>query len=162
MINISTNSEQLELNKGKMYIVIDALYLNEIKVKLHEAFDSWKQVRQKVFPYTDTPFAEYVPLDSIFTLPQIIKLNYQDVVQKDLSVFSTDTGLILFVSKDVFWDVIKEYSYDDLVNSELELLNFQYWTELTSRYNYRDIALLTSFEESKYDFDGSGTYKITR
>ena len=113
-----------------------------------------------MFPYTDTPFAEYVPLDYIFTLSQIIKLNYEDVAEDDLSVFSTDTGLILFGSKDVFWNFIKEYSYDDLVNSGLELLNFPYWTELTSRYNYRDIALLTSFEENKYDFDGSGTYKI--
>lgn len=45
------------------YIVIEVLFINEIRSKLaHLKRDGiFNEIRTIVFPYSDTPFAEYIP-----------------------------------------------------------------------------------------------------
>lgn len=160
MKNISINNENLQLNIGKTYIVIDALYLSEIKSEYKRTFQSLKQIRENIFPYTDTPFAEYIAKDPLFTLSKISKIDYAEVIEGDKLVFSTDTGLIIFVNENILWDFVNDFDYEKLVNSEIELLNYSYWEQIISSYDYRDIAIMISFQENKNEFDGSGTYKI--
>ena len=57
MKNLSINDESLELCINKLYYLIDALYLNDIKTAVLLNNVSIKDIRKQVFPYTDTPFA---------------------------------------------------------------------------------------------------------
>ena len=63
MNNVSLNGEHIELSVTIKYIDIDALFIIEIRSKLaHLKRDGiFNEIRTIVFPYTDTPFAEYIP-----------------------------------------------------------------------------------------------------
>ncbi|CAD5342556.1 hypothetical protein [Flavobacterium bizetiae] len=159
MKNISTNNEPLELSINKQYYVIDSLYLTEIKNEFLKANILPKDIRIEVFPYTDTPFALYKPNESTFDINQIIKVDYDEVVLEDFSFFSTDTGLIVFIAEDILVEFLKDFNYEDLVDSENELINEKYWKQIVSKFKSADTALVLANSEN--DFDGSGTYKIT-
>lgn len=160
MKNLSNNNEPLELSIGKQYYIIDALYLTEIKSEFLKANILPKDIRNEVFPYTDTPFALYKPDESIFYVNQIIKVDYDEVVLTDFSFFSTDTGLIVFISEDILVEFLKDFNYEDLVDSENELINEKYWKQIVSNFKLTDIGLVLADSDSQNDFDGSGTYKI--
>ncbi|MNR35893.1 hypothetical protein D3C85_1537670 [compost metagenome] len=144
----------------KQYYVIDALYISDIKNEFLKANSLPKDIRSEVFPYTDTPFALYKPNASTFSINQIIKVDYDEVVLEDLSFFSTDTGLIVFISEDILVEFLKDFNYEDLVDSENELINEKYWKQIISKFKLADVGLVLANLEN--DFDGSGTYKITR
>lgn len=160
MKNLSNNNEPLELSIGKQYYIIDALYLTEIKSEFLKANILPKDIRNEVFTYTDTPFALYKPDESIFYVNQIIKVDYDEVVLTDFSFFSTDTGLIVFISEDILVEFLKYFNYEDLVDSENELINEKYWKQIVSNFKLTDIGLVLADSDSQNDFDGSGTYKI--
>ncbi|MCC9019746.1 hypothetical protein [Flavobacterium lipolyticum] len=160
MKNISKNNEPLELSIGKKYYIIDALYVTNIKNEFLKANILPKDIRNEVFPFTDTPFALYKANNNIFFINQIKKVDYDEVVLEDLSFFSTDTGLILFLNEDLLVDFLKEFNYDDLVNSDNELINEKYWEELVSNFESTDFGLVLADIDSENDFDGSGTYKV--
>lgn len=159
MKNLSTNNETLELNVGKSYLIIDALYLQEIKNEFEDT--NIRDIRSKIFPYTSTPFAQVKILKKIFFVNQIKKVGHNKVVPNDYSFFSTDTGLIIFISEDIVIEFLKNYSYEDLVNSEDETINKKYWENLISRFDTADLAIILSYVKSENNFDGSGTYKIS-
>lgn len=160
MKNLSTRNEPLELSLGKQYYIIDALYLNDIKSEFLKANVLPKDIRNEFFPYTDTPFALYKASKSIFSINQIKKVDYDDIILEDLSFFSTDTGLIVFLREDLLVDFLKEFNYDDLVNSDDELISEKYWKELISNFESTDFGLVLADMDSENDFDGSGTYKV--
>ncbi|MGE8341583.1 MAG: hypothetical protein ACN6OI_11150 [Flavobacterium sp.] len=160
MKNISKNNESLELSIGKQYYIIDALYVTDIKNEFLKANILPKDIRNEVFPFTDTPFALYKANNNIFSINQIKKVDYDEVVLEDLSFFSTDTGLIVFLREDLLVDFLKEFNYDDLVNSDDELINEKYWEELVSNFESTDFGLVLADMDSNNDFDGSGTYKV--
>jgi len=159
MKNISNNNEPLELSISMQYYIIDALYLTEIKSEFLKANILSKDIRNEVFPYTDTPFALYKPNESTFYIKQIIKVDYDEVVLDDFSFFSTDTGLIVFIAEDILIEFLKDFNYKDLVDSENELISEKYWKQIVSKFKLADTALVLA--DSENDFDGSGTYKIT-
>lgn len=163
MKNFSSNKESIDLLCGIKYIIIDALYLNDIKQELSNLKNEsiFDEIRSKVFPYTDTPFAEYIPLKDTFTLNQIKKVDYDQVVDGDKTVLSVDSGVLIFISEKAFVDFVSKYDYGELVNSEIDLLNIDYWYSIINSYNLFDIAVVVSPGiDSGVDFDGSGLYKI--
>lgn len=159
MKNISINNDPLELNVGKQYYIIDALYLTEIKSEFIKAKILPEDIRNEVFPYTDTPFALFRPNERNFYIDQITKVNYEDVILEDCSFFSTDSGLIVFVAEDIFAEFLNDFNYEDLVDSGIELINETYWKKIVSKFKLADAALVLA--DSEKDFDGSGTYRIT-
>lgn len=161
MKNISSNNEPLELEISKQYYIIDALYLTEIKNEYLKTNILPKDIRNELFPYTDTPFALYRPDESTFYISQIIKVDYDEVILGDFSFFSTDTGLIVFIAEDILLEFLKDFNYEDLVNLDNELINEKYWAEVSSNFKLTDIGLILADIDSENDFDGSGTYKIT-
>lgn len=161
MKNISINNETLELSLGKSYYIIDALYLNDIKKELLNNNLKVDDIRDQIFPYTDTPFAQYTALKKIFSLNQIKKVDYDEVILGDFSFFSTDTGLIVFINEKILIDFIKSYDYENLVDSEDEFINENYWKELASKFDLTDLGLILASIDLENDFEGSGTYKIT-
>ncbi|WP_428232707.1 hypothetical protein [Flavobacterium sp.] len=160
MKSLPNNNEPLELSINKQYYVIDALYLTEIKSEFLKANILPKDIRNEVFPYTDTPFALYKPNESTFYINQIIKVDYDEVVLEDFSFFSTDTGLIVFITEDILVEFLKDFNYEDLVDSENELIDEKYWKQLVRKFDTTDVGLILADVNSENDFDGSGTYRV--
>ena len=160
MKNVSTNNEPLELRGDSQYYIIDALYITDIKNEFLKANVLPKDIRNEVFPYTDTPFALYKPNESTFHIKQIVKVDYDEVVLEDFSFFSTDTGLIVFIFEGILIEFLKDFNYEDLVDSENELINEKFWEQLVSKFRHTDIGLVLAGVDTENDFDGSGTYRI--
>jgi hypothetical protein len=161
--NFSLNKEPLYLVCGVKYIVIDALYVNDIRQELSDlnVDEIFNEIRNKVFPYTDTPFVEYIPRKKTFTLNQIKRVNHNQLMSRDKSVLSSDSGVLIFINTLIFIDFVSKCDYDELVNSETELLNIDYWRSITKSYNLHDVAITVSPGiNSGIDFDGSGLFKI--
>lgn len=164
MKNISIENEPIELNIGTRYIVIDGLYIDDIKQELGNltAEHLIDDIREKVFQYIKTPFAEYQANDKMFEVSRLRKLGYQDVVATDKLVFSTDTGLLVFFNEELLLSFVKRFSYESLVDTSDDLINISYWKSITVDYNEFDIALVLSpGVDSGVDFEGSGTYRIS-
>jgi hypothetical protein len=163
MTNLSLNGEDIILNRGK-FIVIDALYLNDIKAKIDSLSTmDLGELRKTIFPYTDVPFAEIkIETTQRLKISQIQKVAYEKIADEDKSYcFSSDTGLIVFLKETLLKDFLIGYDYYQLVDSETEPVNRRYWLELTAKYEAGDTGLvLAPGIDSGYDFEGSGTYKI--
>lgn len=165
MGNISLNNEPLRLRTGTTYIIIDALYLNDIKEciqNIDTSIDVIARIKSVAFPYMDTPFAMYLAKESLFDISQIKKVNYSDVDVKDPSFFSTDTALMVFISETLLLQFVDVFDYDELLDSGDPLINIDYWNSIVDQYDVLEFGLLMSQGIGvDADFDGSGTYKIT-
>jgi hypothetical protein len=162
MYNISVDNSPVKLKNNAMYYLIDALYINNIRERMslltEENIDS--QIRGKIFPYTDTPFAKYYSKSEKFEISAIKDITRSNIA--DDSCFSLDTGFLMFINESCFLQFVKTFTYDDLVDSLSDIIDFSYWDNMTKNYDYDDIALIISEgENSKYEFKGGGSYKIT-
>lgn len=166
MNNISLNGESVKTELNKQYLIIDTLYLVEIKkempVIIEETF--FREIRERVFPYNINPFCIYRTKSFDFNISWIKKTYYEEDHSnvKDV-VFSTDTGLIMLINLDILFDFIKKtpLTFNELVNSDTETISMKYWTFLASKYKYTDLGLiLAPGVNSGFDFEGSGIYKI--
>lgn len=163
-MNISINKEPIKVKNNIEYIVIDALYVDDIREKLSELEkdDIIKEIKNKVFPYTDTPFAQYIPKNNAVGIEQIKRTN--NILSEDRiipNIFSVDTGLLIFINRNKIINFVSKFSYNELINSKTEVLNTDYWKVITSDYSYEDIAVILSPGiDSGVDFEGSGTYYI--
>jgi len=81
MNNVSLNGEPIELSVTIKYIVIDALYINEIRAELAhlKRDDIFDEIRNIVFPYTYNPFAEFVPEGKVFRIDQIKNVDFDKI-----------------------------------------------------------------------------------
>lgn len=121
----------------------------------------FNEIRHVIFPYTDTPFAEYICKKEIFTLEEIEKVRYDMIDNADSTMFSTDSGVILFIKEDCFIEFISKFDYDELTDSETELLNLDYWCSISDKFDVFDCAIIVSPGiNSGVAFDGSGLYKV--
>ncbi len=165
MTNISLKGEDVLLQRGKSYFIIDALYLNDIKNGLTgiDIANLENDIREKIFPYTETPFA-IIALNKIgdglqaIEIDKIKKTGDEDV---DPRCFSTDTGLIIVLEKSIFLEFLTHFDYDKLVEGLSKPINISYWTELEQQFAKNNCGLILSPGiKSGFDFDGSGLYKI--
>jgi len=163
MKNISLNGEPIELSVTIKYIVIDALYINEISAELAhlKRDDIFDEIRNIVFPYTNTPFAEYIPEEKVFNLDQIKNVDHDKIDVNDIGVFTTDSGVVIFANKELFLDFASKFDYDELMDSSTDLLNLDYWNSIIDDFNLFDVALIVSPGiNTSADFQGSGIYKL--
>ena len=166
MANISLNGEDITLKPGKTYLVIDGLYLNNIKREIDtlNKEDLINEIKEKVFsfPRTDIPFAKISIESALFSVKNIQEIDYEhrDTLQKE-SCFSSDSGLLIFIEEHLLSEFVKDYDYGALVDSITGPIDFEYWDQITSRYNQDEVGLiLAPGIDSGYEFEGSGTYKI--
>jgi hypothetical protein len=160
--NISLNKEDIQLNVGR-YLVVDALYLNEIKeyFKINKVLNSIDDIRKLVFPYTNSPFAEYNSENAVFCIIQIKKIDVEKVDICEKKCFSVDSGLILFLQDSVLYDFLYKYDFEELVESNSEIINMKYWESLVASFDFKSIAAIVSPGiDSGFEFDGSGIYCI--
>lgn len=148
------------------YTVIDALYLTEIIDNFHllseDNFEN--DIRNLVFPFNDYPFATFNSTKEIFELSQIKKIDYKEAENFKSSCFSTDTGLLLIIRKEVFFQFCKmqDYNFDALVDSEDYIINLDFWNNITKTFKKTDILLfIAESSDSNYDFKGSGIYMVS-
>lgn len=169
MANISLKGEDIFLKTKNSYFFIDAMYLNDVKNELNSIdYDSIENdIKVKIFPYTETPFALIIIGDSgenksdglkQIEINKIKKTGNEEV---DNRYFSTDTGLVVIVEKSIFLDFLKHFDYDTLVEGMSQLINISYWTDLEKRFGVYNCGLILSPGVNKgFDFDGSGVYKL--
>lgn len=163
MNNVSLKGEDLLLSAGKYYYLIDALYLGDIQAKYeYLRKDRLEQeIKEKVFPYTDAPFAKIKLSDGLFQIESISKIDFNDLSSNDKNCFSSDTGLILLIEESLFSTVVGICNYDNLVDSKIEEINSEYWTKITSKLPENTIGLiLAPGIDSGYEFEGGGIYRI--
>lgn len=163
MNNVSLNGEPIELSVSIKYIVIDALYINAIRAELAhlKRDDIFNEIRNIVFPYTYNPFGEFIPEEKVFRLDQIKNVDFDKIDVDEISVFSTDTGVVILVNKELFIDFASKFDYDELVDSPTDLLNLDYWNSIIDDFNLFDAAIIVSPGiNTGVDFDGSGIYKL--
>lgn len=160
MANISLHGEDILIDAGKPYYVIDALYLEKVKEELSSlATDNIEEeIKSKVLPYTEAPFAVISSNVPSIKVSQIEKGDDENIGNTN---FSTDTGLILFIEKSIFLDFLKLFDYDKLIEGNIEILNKSYWEELQKQFGERQCAaILAPGIKGGLDFDGSGLYEI--
>ena len=167
MSNISfLNKDCISIKENELYIVIDSLYLMEIKNNISnleqlDNIDLLSKIRKEIFPYTDLPFAEYHSNTSLFNIEKIKKIRYDDALKTHKKAFSTDTGLIVFLRINIFKEFILNFDYEILVDDPIEIINLEYWNNVTSNFNNTDVGLIYSIEEkNNIEFTGGGVYII--
>lgn len=165
MLNFTEDQTPIQQCVGEKYIFIDALYWMDAIERRHllrlESFVD--DLRELVFrfPFSDTPFAEFVPESSAFFISQIVKVRSSDSVAKD--VFSTDTGLILVMREDILPQMLDQFSYDDLLSDPLDMFDKNYWNRIVDSLPAHSVGLISSPGiSSGVDFDGSGRFRLTR
>lgn len=152
--NISLNGEDVILKKSVPYYAIDALYLDSIAFEIHNLNlnELESELRTKVFPYNDLPFAKITPLDESFAVGNILK-NTAVPDQSSLTAFSSDTGLIMLLNSNGLVSFVETFNYAKLVESQTDLINFEYWDSIVGKFDYDDCALI-------YTSTGGGIYRI--
>ena len=165
MANISLHGEDISIEVGKSYYVIDALYLGRIKEELSNtsiANDIEEEIKSKIFPYTEAPFA-IISINSgnllaSIKVSDIKKSNDENINARN---FSTDSGLVVIIEKSIFIDFINLFNYDKLVEGETELLNKGYWEQFQKNFGEHQCGvILAPGTNSEFEFDGSGLYEI--
>lgn len=162
MNTLPLKGESIHLRKGNTYIIIDALYLNDIRLNLDKInLGDLRNVKESVSPYNKFPFG-------IINLKGygLFEINVKDILSTDYdngdeSCFSSDTGLVLIfrVSDLVFF--VSMIDYDSLADNALSPEKFTFWDELRKIGGEETCALLLAQDvKSGYDFNGSGIYKI--
>jgi hypothetical protein len=155
MSSISLENNNIELKANENYIVIDPLYINDIN-DCGDKISNFEEIRKTCFPYTDTPFTSYKSNSTLFITDRIKK-----VKDNDLNAFSVDSGSIIFVKEDIFFDFIIYFDYNKLFDSTVELVNINYWKFISNKYDLGDVGLIVSVGINNFnEFDGSGTYKL--
>jgi hypothetical protein len=152
--NISLDGEDVLLKESVPYLVIDALYLDSIAFERHNLglSELESELRAKVFPYNDFPFAIIQPVSKEFKMENIVRTN---AVQEEIvsRTFSSDTGLIMLVGRHCLLRLVDAFSYAALVESNTALINFDYWDSLVRDFDYDDCALV-------YMSTGGGLYAL--
>lgn len=104
-MNISVSGEDIILNRNKYYIVIDALYCDNIKSKLHDLdpADIEEEIRRKVFPDATNIYARFLNMRDSFTVKSIVD-GYTE--EDDPLYFCSDSGLLVFIAADISWNLL--------------------------------------------------------
>lgn len=163
MLNISIQGEKLILDKG-FYFVIDGLYLNDVRdymqskeQKKHLSFD---ELKMEAFPYVDTPFTIIeIDKNTEFDIRSVQKVEYERSANCTDRYLSTDTGLLLFIKKEILVDFVEQYDFEKLV--DMDPIDTNYWSSIKLCFNDNDIGIVISpGANSSYEIDGGGLYKI--
>lgn len=166
MNNVSLKGEDLFLSLNTEYLVIDALYLNDIRKSLNEVdIHSLQDIQQKVFPYNDFPFGVVNTGEDrrrIIMIKNIKKETYSNMGKtKGVCYFSSDTGLLVVVAMTAFVEFTKSFDYDQLLDTLTENFNAEYWMKINSHLKEGDVGLIFSPGlRSGFEFDGGGTYSL--
>lgn len=162
MNNISLNKEPINLCIGRHYIVMDAMYLNEVKEYLEVLTDNNLLERlKKIFPYNKIPFARILPSKGILHIEDIKEVDYDHIIDYE-HCFATDSALILLICQDKVISFLSQYNYYDLIDKIYESNNNEVWKNLQLNFLPGEIALVGApGVNSGCDFIGSGTYMFT-
>lgn len=158
MKNVSFQNNDIILEKDSNYIVIDPLYITEINNSVIGKNADFDQIRRECFPYTNTPFTTFKSNLNTFAISRIKR---SDDVDNNLDLFSIDSGCVIFIEENIFFDFITSFNYDELFESSIDLINQDYWNLITNEYKVNNLGIILSAgTNSIYEFNGSGTYKI--
>jgi len=163
MFNLSLDAEPLQLKLGITYMIIDALYINEIKNNYSKIEENnlVESIRKKIFPYTEIPFTLFKADQTIFEISRIKKRKKIFWIYKIQYCLSTDTGVLIFLNILILKNLILSFDYEELVDTPISSINIAYWSNLVSKFNELELGLiLAPGLNSGFDFEGSGKYYV--
>lgn len=163
MAHLSVNMEDVTVNRGEVYLLMDALYLEAIRATIDSLdIDNLNEdIQQKAFPYNDIPFATFKAQRPAFSIHDIKAIDYNNISREDPFVFSSDTGVVLLINEKILMSVVRECEYEELVDSAEGPVNRSYWDGIVAKFKVGDLALiLAPGLGAPVDFSGSGTYRI--
>ena len=111
MKNISFQDNVIILEKGRNHIVIDPLYISEINNNVIVETIDLNQIRKDCFPYTDTPFTTFKSNLNSFSIDRIKR---SDDIDNNLNLFSVDSGSVIFIEENIFFEFIISFNYNEL------------------------------------------------
>lgn len=162
-MNISLHGEPVKLKRHNTYYLIDAGYLQEIGRNIGEvSVDNMDDdIKRKIFPYTDFPYAKLYVENEAFAVDSIEATDEDNFDGPAQLCFATDAALVLLIAENIFFELSKTFDYYKLIESEDDLINYDYWSAFISLYELYDVALIQApGVNSGYDFEGSGFYRI--
>ncbi len=164
--NVSEGEKLIYVNPGQLYYIMDAGYFNEIRVELKQInLDDFEhEIKQKVFPYCDAPFARFIAKSNTISVANIQYIDFEEVIpQDDDIVFDTDIAILLVLSKSAFMDLVRSFDIDMLLSSiDDDPLNL-YIKSIIDKYNANEVAIiLCPGLDNGFDFVGSGTYRLVQ
>lgn len=162
MNNISFNGETIDLISNKTYYFIDPMYLSKIRSRMSEMRndDIDRFMIEEVFPYAEYPFCKISIHSNYLDITQIKYVDEDDdeLVEEDNLVI-TDSGILLICEESYIIDVIKEFDFDELLDSSVELVNRDYFSNFSSQDKYLGLVIAPGMD-SGFEFVGSGLYRI--
>ncbi|GAA3915741.1 hypothetical protein GO495_19120 [Chitinophaga oryziterrae] len=164
MNNLSKSGEDINLKTGKHFVIIDVLYVEDIRKEMGnlDLSNLYKEIKDKIFPFAYAPFSRFLNKKPIFPISAIKDGRDEIGVNKDNPLFfSSDTGTLIFIAEDYFTDFISICDYDEIIEAVIPPYKRSFWDSITSRYPAGDIALVASPGlNSGYELVGGGAYKI--
>lgn len=165
MYNASLNGESLKLRPGISYLIIDALYvttLREKKIHINSNVDL-NEIRKQAFPYSVLPFVEFTSIKEIFLVQQFRKIDSGDFDTSSLNQLVSDTGMFVFISFSVLENFIQVFDYDLLVDSEISLVNMEYWKEVYQAFQENEVGLIIpEYHDESGSSGGGGKFQINQ
>jgi hypothetical protein len=161
MQNILNENVDIKLDKGK-YIVLDGLYVNLIKEFMNTSLHplSINRIKDEVFPYSDIPFGIYEFKSNVeIGLKDIKRTRFENITNASDHYISIDSGIMVFISFDIFFKFIELFDYNELVKKEP--INEGFWNIITESINSNKVGLVLSPGINfNFEFEGSGIYYL--
>jgi hypothetical protein len=162
--HISEDGREISLLKNERFIVMDAMYLDEVRASgiTIDYSNFIQEVKHKVFIYNKIPAAGMMsPDDGIMRIEWIRNVDYEEVKDSDESCFCTDTGLLLFIKEDLLQEFTLVFEREHLFDFRIGSLHYEYIQSLLDRFPMGSIGIvLEPGLDTGYDFTGSGCYRL--
>lgn len=165
--------KHIYLNNAEDAVVVDPLYLTEIRTLNERIPDSLSGlhlvqfIEQKAFPWSGGHTIGYVELSSasfdldLSEIKSVRPEQEENTINKcERIIFATDSGLFIVVASDKLLSLSNHLDFD-LLTSDTGL-DETYLSQIQVISNIPFAVISTPGIASGLDFNGSGTYEITK
>jgi hypothetical protein len=163
MYNASINGETLGLRSGVIYLIIDALYVNKLRkciIQINGEVDL-TEIKKQAFPFTDLPFVKFTCTNEVFHVQQFRKIDRADFDTASLNQLVSDTGVFVFISLSVLQNFIQIFDYALLVDSDISLIDMEYWKEIYQTFQENQVGLIIpDYHDESGNSGGGGKFQI--
>jgi hypothetical protein len=152
----------LNLEINCKYVLIDALYINNIKKRIKDIdpnllIEDYKNI---IFPYARFPYAIYNNTSTTFEISRIKRNNYEFDDSNSAIFLDSDTGILIIIKENQLLNFAEKFDFGKLVDSD-DLVNLNYWEEITQDYLETDIGLIAhQLGRNQTDLSGGGEYMV--
>lgn len=169
MASIDDYRNEVILKTAVTYFVMDALLLNDLKsnIDVLDKENYKEEIEIRLFPYCYFPFLT-LKISSQESKVKLYSNQIRGVEEKEIPMlssedhpFTSETGILIFIVENKLTKFLKLFDYDLLVNSDTDILNWEFWNAIVKEFEENEIEmLLASDAKGENEFCGDGVYKI--